>query len=226
MVRILFILMVLFHTIAPIGAEVDHKYLAVFSTPGFERFWKIEPVDYRVTARDWSQLDQFLMYTAMHAHGREVILDIDVHGDENGLYLQWMERYGSMSFVESRRATVGYLFSKIDQYFPQGNVTVLLEACYAGRAYKNTIRNNLPVPGDAVADYVSTPAYPVWGVGNETSNFGNHIYLQYKYPDQRMFFEDMRNYEFKPLAAKHDVDSGLTQIVYMHWKAIQMHNSF
>ncbi len=91
--------------------------------------------DYLATLLDWKYLEPLLKDIKEKAKGQKVFLDFLVHGDNNGLYLQ----YNGSIFI-SDRASFGYVLNRVRKYFNKDNAIVCFESCYPAAAYKNTIR--------------------------------------------------------------------------------------
>lgn len=164
--------------------------------------WNKQHPDLIVIAKDWNDLEPFLQVVRKQAGHRRIDLDIEVHGEDSGLYLQYVKDNKRCTY----QATMGYLCNEIDRILPVKKTTVYLEACYSGRAYKNTMRHNgnLWVDGGFAFDdyeYDRAPLYPIYGVGSREPGFGNLVYLQHKY-NVYLSYEDLRRYETEPLDPK------------------------
>ena len=223
--RFLLAVFVSFFLALPAGLTAPTKpFLAVFCNPGFQSEWDKYNPDYLFVARDWNDFEPFVQEVKRQAGSRDIELDVDVHGEDYGLYLEYRALHqGSFQRV-SYRSTVGYMVKSIDRYLSGNHPVVYLEACYSGRAYKNTIRRN-PVfkgDGDISDNYRTIPRFPIYGVGSRTINYGNFIYLQ-KYYNTRVFFEDLRKYERMPLDTKEtDMRSAINQVLRMSWVTLKM----
>ncbi len=171
-------------------------YVATFCSPEFEWMWvESHPPDMLVVAnKGWSQLPGFCREARKAAHGRPLILDLDVHGSKEGLSVK-------IAGVH-RLTTMGYVLNQIEQNAGTDNLTVFLESCYPGNAYFYTIRGNKV----KALNHADRPIFLILGVGSGYSNWGNTVYLQWLF-NKRDYFEDMRNYEIKKPNPEEKEDS-------------------
>lgn len=205
----------LLFTIVPVNSvENDIEYLAVFCNPGFNSEWVKYKPDLFFQASKWEDFENFLLIVKKRAGNRPVVIDIDSHGNDSGLWLEYKDIYG-VPFSDG--ASVGYIAKKIqDSKIKQKRLKVLLEACFAGRAYKFTIRNNKNLSAD-YCNFEKIPKYPIYGIGDSHPNFGNLIYLQYRYNFQT-YFVDLRSYEYTNLKDKVDEKSSKEDnIIRLFW---------
>ncbi len=162
-------------------------FVAAFITPEFQWEWvQAHPPDKLFVAdKGWSQLPFFCREARKEAKGRPLVIDLTVHGSKRGLTIN--TQYGA------NRVSMGYVVNVIEQFAGSDDLTVLLESCYPGNAYFNTIRGSSTIKE---FNHEGRPSFPIIGVGSGFSNWGNTVYLQWlfhTYP----FYEDMRNYETK-----------------------------
>lgn len=187
-----------------VGADNEKSYLAVFCNPDFEKEWSFIHPDYLCTAFNWAQLDDFLQSTKRNAHGRPIEIDFDCHGAPGGLYLKYPSQYHGDHY-ETHLASMGYICNHIDKYFNSKKITVIIEACYSGRVYQETIRNNAgvtDVPDSlteitterCIEDHLGIPQYPIYGVGLNIPGIDNFVYLEY-ITKIRPYFMDLREIE-------------------------------
>jgi hypothetical protein len=214
----------LFFALLPSAAQ-GKTFLAVFNNPGedFQQEWVGKPVNYLQIGYSWRDLDSFLSEVAQRADASDnVVIDIDCHGSDGGLWLQYEDPTKNKWI--SRGCSVGYVVNEIDKYLSDKNVTLLLEACYSGRAYRKTIRKNEPWfrGGYIPADHIGVPRFPIYGIGSSTVNFGNYIYLQYTHPEQRLHFEDLRHYEKDVLKRRQILRSAATVVVYLDFLMLEI----
>lgn len=186
----------------PADSSPRRHFLAVFvgKKQFFKFAWERLHPDLMYLSETESFLDvpDFLTKAHKLAGKQDVDLDFDVHGEEWGLSTtRTPER-------DDQNASVGYLCNAIDKEFDPKHVTVFLEACYAGRAYANTIRdNNSTLSGSFYENHSGTPEYPIYGIGSGTPNFGNFIYCQY-ISGIKVSYEDLRRYETSPVDERID----------------------
>lgn len=125
---------------------------------------------------------------------RPILLDVHVHGIEEGLYLQ---EDVTSQLMYSDRANMGYLVSEIEKAFVGRKFSVLCESCFAGRAYKYTIRDSVRDGCyDNITNYDHVPPFPIYGTGDNFANVGPLMYLQWKY-NFRKYWVDLRAYDPK-----------------------------
>lgn len=192
----LFIL--LFIACTPAGlADCEQPYFAVYMNQGFNLEWDKYHPDLVFVAPNWEQFDLFLEIVKKKAGKRKILLDIDTHGDDGGFFIQFFDRYGQFY---SSGASMGYIVNHVEKYLDEKKVTLIMEGCFSGRAYKNTIRDNFGV--DPLREnHKGITVMPIYGIGSVHYNVGNFIYLEYKY-NIRPFFEDLRHYELDELEVK------------------------
>lgn len=162
--------------------------------------------DYECAPLEWDQLPAELDQIVSKAGTRPIVLDLYVHGNDAGLYL--VEQTGTIyqSEEHSDRASFGWVANLIKQKFAGHHFMVMTEACYSGRAYKNTIRGGtMQSPYDNIEDCPGVPSFPIFGTGDSFSAVGPIMYLQWKH-NFRRFWVDLREYDplgkDKPLSLK------------------------
>lgn len=198
MKNILTILVLVICFVFPQGISADEQssYLAVFANNGFQWEWRGLNPDLEVYTTSWGDFDSFCRVVNHEAKDRPIIIDIDSHGDDVGLILA--------TPTEAHIASLGYIVKEIHKRLPHRQVTLLIEGCYSGRAYKRTIRGNkwFPKdPEDQIDNYEEIPDFPIYGIGSDTVNFGNFIFLQNKMQSY-FYYEDLRQYEYEDLKPK------------------------
>lgn len=170
------------------GFKEEKPYLAVYCNPGFEIFWPTINPDLLVVAFDWDHFDDFLRTIKKQARGRKIEIDIECHGDDQ-LMLQYPDARAGL--MVTAPTTMGYIVNHIERILGKEKVTLILECCYAGKVYKNSIRNNKEGEN---CNHV--PQFPIYGGSFNHMSLNNLIYLQYVTKCHR-YFEDVRTYETK-----------------------------
>lgn len=178
------------------GWKEKKPYLAVYCCPGFEIFWPSIKPDNFCLAFDWSQFDDFLRKTKKEANGRPIEIDIDCHGNETGLVISYDD--GRTGLPVAKNTSMGFIVNHIETILHGEKVTLLIECCYSGRVYKETIRASKS--GES-CNHV--PQFPIYGGSFNHMNLNNFIYIQYKTKCHR-YFEDLRKYETKEGDMKMD----------------------
>lgn len=192
-------------TAQPVDAVVNRlpsdPYLAVIADPSLYWMYGKVPKDFIYMAEDWDNFPEILRAIKKSSNGKKIVLNLMVHGENDGLYFQWITQReyneGSKNY-HTDRASFGYVINNIERIL--GNdVVVFVEACYSGRAYKNTIRNcKRYSPYDNVEDYNKIPIFPIYGIGSAAANAGPLSLLQYNgdisIPEDNLF-EDLRVYD-------------------------------
>lgn len=175
--------------------NLDVYYKAVIDDPSLNwMYYKVES-DYKITLEDWNDFDIVLDSIKESAKGKPILLSLMVHGGDSGLFFQWEENYSNTR--HSDRASFGYVIKQIKKHLGSQVKLVVVESCYSGRAYKNTIRNNVVMSlADNIDDYESIPDIPIYGIGSASSNCGPLVYLQlrdkFRIPN---CFQDLRDYD-------------------------------
>lgn len=209
--------------IPSVGAiDTNREFIAVFCNDTLEKPWYKQNPDLLYLAKSWSNLDDFLLLVREQAKNRPILIDIDCHGEDGGLYIQY-DLDKDEFFTE--RASVGFVLNRIESYIRKDKLTVLFEACYAGRAYKNTLKNNkfITLYGDNYRG--DRPSYPVYGIGSSYKNISNFIFLQYKYK-VRPYFVDLRRYQLESLGAKDtNKDSKDHTLITYLWRVFYLYGT-
>lgn len=131
-----------------------------------------------------------------------LILDVTVHGDSTGLHLHRDTEYKD-------RASFGFVLNHIQKKCGNHNVLVLFESCYAGRAYRNTIRGSVPLDAsDRIENYANLPNFPVYGAGDNFATAGGPVmFCQYQH-NFRKWWVDLREYDPKGMnRAIHPIET-------------------
>lgn len=201
----------------PASSIEDERFIAVYMNPGFyEQYWDHERLSYYETGKTWGSFDGFCRRAAHLAKGRPVVLDLDVHGNDGGLFLDYSEVVKGKQVFRTYRASFGFIVNCIERNFAPGQVTLMTEACYSGRAYYYTMRNN-PLDmtlGCRIENHKDVPKFPIIGVGSITSNYGNLIFLEFIDPLHKLRSEDLRQYEFRKPGPKYRSQSPQDRAVY------------
>jgi hypothetical protein len=182
-----------------VGSKSEMPYLAVYQQPGFNFEWKKYDPDLFFTGADWRDFSTFLYVVKKKAGNRPIIIDVDCHGFDN-LAMQYKDIADN---EENHQASLGYICNEIDrQNLNEKKLTLILEACFAGRVYKKSMRGadphlnavlNLNI-GDKWENYNKIPKYPILGMDAQHFNVCNFSYLQYRY-NFRPYLKDLRMYE-------------------------------
>lgn len=185
-------------------SSVKKPYLAVFCNPGFEELWPGFNPDYLHVAFSWKEFDPFLKRVAREAKGRPIEIDIQTHGNIKKLHGNDMLNLSYDDIKNARTVsdlqTMGFIINHIESTLPRKDVTLILEICFSGNVYKNTIRGNLQGEN---CNHV--PDFPVYGGTYNHMNLNNLAYIQYKTHVHR-YLEDLRQYEVKNGPADVDAD--------------------
>lgn len=198
--RLICLLIVLFLVCSPaLPDTAKEPFVAIIASQNLQ--WMLHQrvgkyhFDYEAAPLFWEDVPAHLEKIAKAAGSRPILLDFYVHGNDSGLYLEGSRvRYFKLEET-SDRASFGWVLQQVDKYLKDKPFTLLFESCYAGRAYHNTIRGDLPgTPLDNVADYKTIPPYPVWGMGDSFSGIGPMMYLQWKYNFRRWWI-DLREFD-------------------------------
>lgn len=197
---ILFLLFISTFIVSPASAnyKISQEYVAVYCSPEFAWVWKNKyHPDLLWVSHGFDDFDDFCRETRRRAGERPIVLDLDVHGNDDGLYA-YPEVNGSF---KTSHTTMGYIVNQLVYFLGDKHPVVLLEACYAGNAYQNTIRNN----SRDELNYNPLPPFPIYGTGSGSVNWGTTVFIQYKY-NLRLYFEDLRLYEQIP-AKQHEEEN-------------------
>jgi len=187
-----------FYAFVPTCLSGELPYTAVFCNPGMEFIWPGFHPDYLMVAFTWDEFDGFLRKVKKESHNRPIELCIQVHGTPKGLHLQY-EDYKSGETVDDT-VTMGYLVNHVERYIGSKNVVLLVESCFGGAAYKNTIRGN-----QEGENCNHVPQFPIYGGTYNHMNVNNLVYLQYK-TKVRRFFKDLREFEVEEGDTNWDLD--------------------
>jgi hypothetical protein len=172
--------------------SIPNVYTAVICSSDLRKPWfDRHPsfgVDSIYTPVDWSSLDKILGDIKAKAGSQTIYLDFAVHGNYDGLWL--------CSDKTDNAATFGYVVNHIETQMKGIRAVILFESCYAGAAYKLTIRgkrysNN---PDYFAEDCSHIPTFPCWGTGDNFQTIGPIMYLQVKH-NIRSWALDLREYD-------------------------------
>lgn len=168
----------------------ERPYLAVLQNVCGEGPWKKFRPDLYKEARNWEDFERFLEEVSLKAGNREIILDLDIHGNDEGWIVIRKEKFSTKSDVSF--ASTGYVFNRIDEVLGRRVKLVLLESCYSRVAIERTFRTPKFFENTREAPYKGTkPEYPIYGIGR-TIGIDNLVFLQYR-TNLRVSFEDLRN---------------------------------
>lgn len=196
---LLLLLVVMINPAFAAADKVKGTYTAVFCSQEFDDCWDDMKVDNLFIPKAWKDLDVFLDTIVAESGDKPIVIDLQVHGWDDGLYITTgYEKYAYTGMNNEHKimegTTFGKVINKITEKLGHRQLIVLCEACFAGSAYKNTINNPKYKP-----EYCSAmPPYPVIGSGDNFSNWGNTVYCQYLY-NCPINFEDLRMYEVVPV---------------------------
>lgn len=205
MKHLLALFLVFFLLVPPaVALKETGTFVAVICSHDLMIHWNgTFPTDYLISPNTWDELDAVLDDIIIKAHGQPIFLDYMVHGDETGLQIRWSHD-GREGTVDN--ATMGYVLNHTWQHLRNRRAMICFESCYAGRAYKNTIRGwHSNDPEENVEDYQGVPSFPVYGTGDDHDVIGQPMYLQYVHRVRR-WWVDLRVYDNegigKPLSPK------------------------
>jgi len=210
-------------TMLPADCRDPETFKAVFANPGFlNRYWKDKHIDASMESRSWTSFDAFCADVSQRAAGRPVLMDVDVHGNSDGFFLTWKDKPTAKEDNRECKASMGFIANVLDRHFLPGQLTFLTEACYSGRAYKYTIRNNSSYrmeEDEFMEDHPGVPTYPCYGIGSRTTNSGNLVFLVYERGNtDPVHIEDLRIYETLPLGFKEPCWSLREYMVFQEWQ--------
>lgn len=163
-------------------------FLAVFASADMPPSdWNRLSPDLYIRTGTWDAFPMFLEDVKTWSKGKPVVLDVQVHGSEDGCSL-WCGQMNTQHFYDT--VTLGYIISKIEKTVGT-NVVVCLESCYGGNVYKKTIRGNKNTDSKRVVNYEGVPKFPIYGVSGAYSGWNNLVYRQY-YFNTHLDFIDLR----------------------------------
>jgi hypothetical protein len=188
-----------FLLLLPVNADTEKPFLAVYASNDFPREdWTRYKPDLIYYSTDWKTFDSFLKAASQLAGGREIELDIQVHGDKKLTCVGGTEKNPVFS-----DATMGYVVNHIERYLNPAKVTVFLEACYGAYVYKTTMRGNRdPQYLGYIEDCYHTPEFPIYGNGNHLG-YNNIVYLQY-FHNIMPLLRDLRDFEKEGLPGRKE----------------------
>ena len=193
----------------PAGAQSKEPFLSVYANPqpGYEIYWEQEKEGFVFIADTWDSFPDYLKMTKSLAQGRKVILNISVHGGENGLLYLSYPLYVQLPWGEvaqlniTKECSMGYIVNEINKVFSPGEIQELdLEACFAGYVYTKSIRNNKELKhegGNVIEDCKIYPQFPIYGVP-QTFGLGNILHLQRHKYKLNINYKDLRETEIQP----------------------------
>lgn len=176
---------------------LEDRCLAVFCTARMENFWPSLKPDVLKVATSWDQFDDFLLETKAKAHGRKVVIDLDLHGNK---YLYLITEDYRTGKTQVSAAGFGYVVNHILKYLPAEDVILISEACYSGEVINTSLHNNKH--GE---NYEGVPPFPIYGGSYNMMNLNNLVYMQYV-TGCHVWFEDIRTYCNKKGQARIDND--------------------
>ena len=193
---------------------MGNTYVAAFTSVEFEDQWSgsCEP-DFKFVYHSWGDFPKFIEKAKEKAGNRPLVIDIDVHGDEDGFYVYspCIVTYESDDFPDEtfiygyyEKASMGYIYQVLESKLRhRKNTTVLIEACFAGNAY-HTIRGNKE-ESSYIKNYPYYPDIPIYCVGSGFANPDISMMLQTKYHINN-YYKDIRDYEEEyPLPRETDI---------------------
>jgi len=218
--KLLALLLSLFLLIVPCFSAT-RPYIAVFASPDFwQEDWKKISPDLYVRTSDWRVLDSFLERAKTESAGREIVIDIQCHGNSSGISLLGL-KVGSVNNHEIwDTASLGYVVNHIERVFPNQHVVICLEACFAAKVYKDSIRNTPNLTGNNIESCDHTPIYPIYGMVESFANYNNLTFLQYMH-GIRCYMKDLRQYEFVDHIEPANEDSEDQKIIEHCWLVLQ-----
>ena len=193
MKKVIVLLLCLFFLLPAKAAGDPKPYVAVFTLPDkrFLQCWEGMPVDFLMVGNTWDDFKIFCMEVQKRSKGAGVLVDIDCHGSD----LLYMQYEGKDCIEKTYVASMGYILNQLREHLKGQVLELDVEACNAGRVYRQTIRNNKPKheAGDIIENYDEIPPYPIYGVG-EGSNWSNSIFQQRIHNAQIVIY-DLRQFE-------------------------------
>ena len=207
-------------------------YVVAFVSPDLcNFFWsgKYRP-DYLIGVENWSSLPEILREVKEKSGDKVILLDFHVHGNTigDGLWLQ--TRNESNIVVHTSRASFGYVLNTIERELAGKRILLFFETCYAGRAYKNSIRGAVKYndPGKAneelLEDYLKVPPYPIYGPGDSFSTISQMMYIQLIYNFRRWWVNLVdydklgKNIPLLPVEKEHSGWSKSTLEMLQTWR--------
>ena len=195
-------------------------YLAVFCEADFMDEWTGEVPNCLYPGKNWDDFKTFIKMVKKESAGRPVVIDIDCHGTTDSLYIEEDPTHGHV-------ANFGYVLNQIDKAHFK-HLTVLTEACLAGRVYNKSIHviGDIHMDGDDFENYhQDKPSYPVYGMNSKNLNWNNFIFLQWKenkrFPE---YFRDLREYQDQQLGLADtdpkSLDNQFTLIMYRYLESL------
>lgn len=204
---LLYMLLVFSLCTGPAGvAEESKPYLAVFASPGFMMPWIAIKPDLYIESENWNDLTDFLDLVEVSAGDRDVIIDLDSHGDPT---LEMLALDGDNSFSE---CSFGFVINRLNKYYKSHkNLVVISEACFAGNVYAHSLNGYKKEHHSRYLqiENAKRPDFPIYGAWN-LYGWGNLAYLQYKF-GQYVELYDVRNLKWK--TPDTDKDSLANQVI-------------
>lgn len=190
---ILFLFLLIIATPWAVACTESNEYVIVIASQDLVHLWTRFPKyrrDMLAFPKDWEELPGILQRALKYTGNKPLLIDFHVHGNSDGLHLQTDRGY-------SDRASFGYVVNKVKEAVGDRKVTVLFESCYAGRAYKHTIRGAFSMRSkDNIEDCAEIPDFPIYGAGDSFSVWGPVVYVQYIH-HIKAFWIDLRDYDPK-----------------------------
>lgn len=191
----------------PASCEPEQTYLCVFASVDQKVMhdWDKFTTDILLFTYDWKSFPAFLKVVESETRPGETInLVLDVHGDQ---FLTIVPENGNVS-----DASFGYVVSNIEKILKDRKVRLFCEACFAGNAYRDSIRNNLPCYPQFNGECNHVPKFPIYGIKSGGLSYGNVVWQQFYY-NRIVNFVDLRIYEtLQPRVRCRQDDKGLSKL--------------
>ncbi len=188
--------------LGPVWAQAPEPFVGAFIS---EDLWNnysdnVHRFDVKWSASNWRDFDKFLKRVVQEAAGRQIVLDLSIHGLGKDLPL--------CAVGDDKRsylATFGGVINHIEKYIPDAQLkAVIAENCYGAETYHGSINPPLNYVNNSKGCLLESrtkgnPKFIVYGFTN-MRNTPPCGYEQYVH-NQFVTLEDIRKY--KDLAPLH-----------------------
>jgi hypothetical protein len=203
--------------ILPTYAQSENKPLIVFCTSEFANEWTPFSPTVVYTPKTWEDLPDFLDWVKNTYQDQDIVLDFCVHGSGEFLLIHSNSR--------AYLASMGYFLNQLDKHHLR-HATILLEACFSGRVYEQSLhlKNEVHDAGDCFENYHGErPSYPIYGINDYNENIVAFTYLQYHFNEVfPEYFHDLRIYQDKksPVMDIND-NSPDNRVIESYWRILK-----
>ncbi len=188
--------------LVPVWAQAPEPFVAAFIS---EDLWNnysdnVHRFDVKWSATDWRDFDKFLKRVVQEAAGRQIVLDLSIHGMGKDLPVCALS-----DNKHTYLATFGGIINHIEKHIPDAQLKALiLENCYGAETYHGSINPSPNLISKAKGCLLEprtkgNPNFSVYGFTN-MRNVPPCGYEQYIH-NQFVTLEDIRKY--KDLAPLH-----------------------